>query len=69
MGKGNILSFWKDNWAGKSPLREVFHNDALVNGYYNENNGVPQWSISFTRTLRVFEEDHLQTLERLLGDN
>lgn len=68
--------FWKDKWVGERPLMETFHrlfrvvmnHDALISEYYNENNNIPQWSISFKRTLRDFEEELHWTLIRLLGD-
>lgn len=76
VGKGDRVSFWKGIYAGEIPLMEVFprlyrealNRKALVNENYNETNGVPQWSITFRRTLRDFEEDLHQTLVRLLGD-
>lgn len=48
--------------------RDVLTWDALVSEYYNEINGKPQWSTSFRRLLRDFEEELHRILIRLLGD-
>lgn len=50
---------------GERPLMETFpklfratmNHDALIREYYNENNDIPQWSISFRRTSRDFVEE------------
>lgn len=49
-------------------FRVALNHEASISHYYRKVNEIPQWSISFRRTLHDFEEDTHQALIGILGD-
>lgn len=65
MGRGDKLSFWKDNLVREMALSDAFprffrasmNRDALVSEFCREDDGGPQWMVTFRREQKEFEEE------------